>query len=155
MKLKILLVGALFMLPVTAFANDTPKIDTEAGTFVEQRARVESDLADGKTYAEISAQDRSAVVRALDEIETALGERPVSELRGSELTKVMNAQALINNKLTQAGEDSRVICRREASVGTRLARSQCLTVAQRRRAREDAQEVLSQNRNMIEDFRGQ
>lgn len=154
MTLKAMFAGVLLALPLCVLAQGNTMVDAKAGSFTEQRAKVEADLADGETYAEISAADRAAVIEALDTIEDTLRGRPASELNGSPLTEVMNAQALINNKLTQAGEDSRVVCKREASVGTRLARSQCLTVAQRRRGREESQDYLRQNRNQLEDFRG-
>lgn len=148
---KMMVLGAL-LLPIAAVAQGTVRVDTEAGTFAEQRAQVMADLADGETYAEISPEDRAAVVGALDAIEAALRGRPASELHGSAKNEVMDAQALVNNKLTQAGEDSRMVCKRESQAGTRLTRSQCLTVAQRRRAREEAQEMMGRNRSRAEDF---
>jgi hypothetical protein len=146
--------AAMAALSAPAIAQGNDHVDTETGSFAEQRAKVEADLADGETYSEISMEDRSAVVRELDRIEALLRGRPVSELHGAEKNEVMNAQALINNKLTRAGEDSRMVCKREAKAGTRLVRSQCLTVAQRRRARESAQDMLDRTRPQVEDFNG-
>src|SRR5690606_25965985 len=120
-----------------------PQVDVGAGEFEEQRGQVYTDLADGETYSEISAEDRVAVVKALDTMESLLGGRPVNALTEAEKVELMNAQSLVNTKLTAASEDSRLVCRREMAVGSRLQRSQCMTVAQRRRQREASQEAIN------------
>lgn len=144
--LKKFLIGALvaFLVPGVALANkDRQQVDVSAGTFAEQRQKVDADLADGETYSEIAAAKRAEVVAALNRMETLLDGRPVSALREAEKVDLMNDQELINTHLTQAAEDSRLVCRREPAVGSRLQRSQCLTVAERRRKREDSQDALN------------
>lgn len=139
------MIGALVVLlmPGVALANKgKQQVDVSRGTFAEQRQKVDADLADGETYSEISAAKRVEVVAALDRIETLLGGRPVSALSEAEKVDLMNDQSLINTHLTQAAEDSRLVCRREAVVGSRLQRSQCLTVAERRRQREQSKDAL-------------
>ncbi|GGK07859.1 hypothetical protein [Luteimonas terricola] len=140
---RILLCAFLaLMLPGLALANQ-PRVDVGAGAFEEQRGQVQADLADGETYSEISQADRAAVIEALGKMESLLGGRPVSALTEAEKVQLMNAQSLVNTRLTAASEDSRLVCRREAAVGSRLQRSQCLTVAQRRRQREESQEAIN------------
>ena len=144
MMKKLLMAATLaLLLPGLALANK-PQVDVAAGTFAAQRTEVEADLADGETYAEISREDRAHVLAALDRMEELLGRRPVSALSDSEKVALMNEQAMINTTLTQAGEDSRLVCRREAAVGSRLQRSQCLTVAERRRKREQSQDAMGE-----------
>lgn len=143
--LKKFLIGALvaLLVPGVALASKgKQQVDVSSGTFAEQRQKVDADLADGETYSEITAAQRAEVVAALDRMEALLGGRQVSELTEAEKVELMNAQSLVNTHLTDAAEDSRLVCRREPVVGSRLQRSQCLTVAQRRRIREDSKEQL-------------
>lgn len=143
--LKNLLIGAVLVLLVPGLAHASKgrqELNVSSGSFAEQRQKVDAALADGETYVEISAADRAEVVSALDRMEDLLGGRPVSALSEAEKVALMNDQSLVNTRLTQAAEDSRLVCRREAAVGSRLQRSQCLTVAQRRRQREQSQDAL-------------
>ena len=55
---------------------------------------------------------------------------------------LLNDQALVNTVLTQAADDSRLICSREQKVGTRFKTTVCETVAQRRERNEAAQRAL-------------
>ncbi|MCR6662915.1 MAG: hypothetical protein NVV60_07130 [Luteimonas sp.] len=125
-----------------AVANNTPvTLGEGATTFLEQRNKVESELADGTTYVEISAQDRDKVRHALDRIQRHLDQSgSLDALRDEARVAVFNDQEVVNTILTQAREDSRVICRRESGTGTRLRKNDCATVAERRRAREAMQD---------------
>src|SRR3546814_12843539 len=55
---------------------------------------------------------------------------------------VFTDQELINNILTEAGENSRLVCKRVKRTGSHMSSNQCMTVAARDRAREHAQEQL-------------
>lgn len=145
----------LLLLPGVALASkDGPALNAEAGTFAAQRAEVQKNLADGETYAEISPADRASVIAVLDRMEALLSGRPVSALSEAEKVQLMNDQSQVNTILTQAGEDSRLVCRREQSAGSRLARSQCLTVAERRRQRENSQDAIDQFNRGLNSERG-
>ena len=54
-------------------------------------------------------------------------------------TDLFSDQQIVNTVLTQAREDSRLICRREKATGSNFAVTQCLTLAQRERMKNDAQ----------------
>ena len=136
-----------------AFAKDS-RVDVTSGvSFADQRDRIVADLAKGDAYAEISQEDRSTVLATLERMERTLDAGGVAATAATvtpqQRLELLNDQELVNNILTQAGEDSKMVCRREAPVGTRLAKSQCLTVAARRRQREEAQRNLdAQSRGM-------
>lgn len=153
MMYKMLIAIVFFLAAGLASAKDAPLVDAKDGvSFAEQRERVLEQLADGETYAEISLEDRNKVTTALDRMLATLdggGSATTTLLSADKRLQLLNDQELVNNILTQAGEDSRMVCRREAPVGTRMARSQCLTVAERRRRREEAQRNLdTQSRGM-------
>jgi hypothetical protein len=66
-------------------------------------------------------------------------------MSADQLAVVFNDQALINAILTQAGEDSRLVCTRERPVGSRRPITHCVTVAEKRRHREEVQNEMDKN----------
>lgn len=153
MRKGCLSVGFMLALAVgMAWATDA-RVDVDNGvSFADQREKILLQLADGETYAEISQQDRASVLEALGRMQQTLDAggiaATVATVTPQQRVQLLNDQELVNAILTRAGDDSRMVCRREAPVGSRLARTQCLTVAARRRAREEAQ------RNMDTQSRG-
>jgi hypothetical protein len=136
MRLKGMLAAAMVACVVSgplAAANKGAALDVRkpAG---EQLAEIRSQLGDGKTYSEISAEDRSKVQVALARMELVLnGKSGVDELNGDQKVAVFNDQELVNSLLTKARDDSRMVCRREKQVGSNMPTNQCQTVAERRR----------------------
>lgn len=121
-------------------SSDAVSVARDA-SFAEQRAKIEADLGDGTTYAEILPQNRDAVRQALDRMQAYLdGVDSVDALRDEARVAVFNDQEIVNTILTQAREDSRMVCRREVGTGTRMKKNDCATVAERRRAREAMQD---------------
>lgn len=112
-------------------------------SFMQQKERIERDLGDGETYAEISSQDRATVREALNRIAGKLDMAGgVESLTGQQKADVFNDQEKINTILTKASEDSRLVCRRERKVGSHREITECLTVAERRRNYENAQKTM-------------
>jgi hypothetical protein len=117
--------------------------DAGPSEFEAQMNSIQEALDDGGTYGEISATERREVLAALARIRTALGPSgDASQLTERQKLRVFNDQELINNILTSADEDSRLVCRREKKTGTHLASNQCLTVAERQRAADHARDTL-------------
>jgi len=141
---KTLLLTALLAAAFAAAAADTkPALDLDAADFAQQRGKIQAALGDGETYAEIKPADRQRVSVALDRIQTHLDAAgSVSALSQADRVEVFNDQELVNNVLTQAAADSRLVCRRETPVGSHRAVNRCATVAERRRQAEDAQNAL-------------
>ncbi len=148
---KVLLLSLLLSIPMVAHAKIESEARNGAGSqalnvespFHEQRQSILADLAAGEKYSEISQMEQRDVRNALDRIARqidAVGS--VAALSEDQRLKVYNDQELVNAILTRAGEDSRVVCKREKSVGTRLASTQCLTVAQRRKLRDEAHDHM-------------
>ena len=141
----------LVMVSGPASAETTrASVDVADGAFAEQRKAVEADLADGETYSEISSEDRATVSQALDRIAGLFQTYgSVERLSWEDKAQMFNDQEQINNILTKAGEDSRLVCKREKKVGSHRVTTQCSTVANRRRAMEDSQSVLRDNRRIV------
>ena len=147
-----LILGGLFLIasasPASAMMASAGKTGASdaldvSGSFAEQRQAIEKKMADGKTYSELDGKDRSMVKEALGRISDALesggGVAALSEMQKA---AVFNDQETINNILTKAGDDSRLICDRVAPVGSHRKVTTCLTVAERRRMRENTQDAM-------------
>lgn len=149
---KALLISLLLSMPLLANAKiasdvvrnaDEVQILDVKSPFQEQRARILEDLAAGKKYSEISSREQRDVRDALDRIARQIDSLDsINALSEEQRLRVFNDQELINTILTRASDDSRVVCQREKSVSTRIASAQCLTVAQRRKLREEAQDQM-------------
>lgn len=147
---KLILAGLLLaanVSPVNAMMNSNSaglKEPLDVKTpFDLQRQTIEEKLADGKTYTEISTNDRSLVREALSRISNTLHEEgDIDSLSDAQKASVFNDQELINTILTKASQDSRVVCEMVTQVGSHRKVSVCKTVAERRRIREDAQDNL-------------
>lgn len=118
-------------------------LDLEKNAFTQQRAQILKQLADGETYSEISAENRAKVRDALNRIDGQLQMAGgVESLSAQQKVEVFNDQELINTLLRKASEDSRLVCTREQKVGSHRVTTQCMTVAARNRARDDAQNAM-------------
>jgi len=142
--LKVVAFAALVSMSSLAWAGDAEQqLALAEGGFAEQRAQIEADLADGKTYAEIDAGDRSEVRASLERIGQQLdGVASIDDLTEEQKTRVFNDQEVINTILTQAAADSRLICERVTRTGSNRRTTTCLTVAERERRRTQSQDDL-------------
>jgi hypothetical protein len=137
---------------VVGATTENTQLALADGGFAQQKARIEAELADGKTYAEISAQDqatvRESLARIADTLETA---GSMEALSGADKVEVFNDQEVVNTILTQAAYDSRQVCERIESTGSHRKTTVCTTVAERNRRRELDQSRLrtSQGRTPV------
>lgn len=107
----------------------------------KQLHTINAQMNDGETYAEISPENRGRVREALGRITGALekaGGRPLSPEAENQ---AFNDQEIVNTLLTSAKEDSRVVCERERQMGSNRVTSKCMTVAERRRLREQGEKA--------------
>lgn len=112
--------------------------------FPEQRGNLIEAL-NTKVYAELSDEAKREVLQALDRMQKRLeGIDSVSQLSKTDKIEVFNDQELINTLLTSAAADSRLICRREKTLGSNMRGNSCLTVAERRRRQQESQDQVRQ-----------
>lgn len=153
MKTRTLIVLLCSLLPVVttvAFANEAQGgVVDIAAPFALQAQRIRNDLA-GDAYSELGKEDRRSVDAALTRMGATLVEGvDINRLSEAEKVQLFNDQELVNTLLTRARADSRVVCKREKTVGSHRAVSQCLTVAERRRLREESSELLQANQRAL------
>ncbi|MAL03841.1 MAG: hypothetical protein CL625_06165 [Arenimonas sp.] len=147
---KTLIAFLLAVTPAFAFAAQESQLALTEGDFAEQRAEIEQDLADGKTYVEIDAKSRAEVREALDRISRELeGVDSVAELAEPAKVTVFNDQERINTILTQARNDSRLVCDHSRPTGSHRKVTRCQTVAERRRTMEESRDRLHRQQKSI------
>lgn len=111
--------------------------------FASQRAAIERDLAEGEKYAELAADDLARVRASLDRMQRLIeAAGAVATMAPDDRVELFNEQETVNQVLTSAAEDSRLVCQRERPTGSMRAVSHCMTVAERRRAREAARDTV-------------
>lgn len=143
--LPLLLVSLLFAGDLHAAKSDGHKsVSFSPDRFAEQREAVIEDMS-ADTYRELSDSNREEVLKALARMADKLeGISHFNQLDKRDQTALFNDQELINNLLTEAAADSRLICKREKFVGSNRTTNVCVTVAERRRLTEVAQEQMRQ-----------
>ncbi len=155
---KLVLLIALVLSPtfaVAKIASQGSAFSPEKGldvsqSFEAQRNAIIKALGDGKTYSEISPDDRQRVTTSLDRIAGLLGGvQDVDQLAVEARVEVFNEQELVNTLLTEAREDSRLVCTREKKVGSHRTTTMCRTVAERRRDMEQSQGALRTNMRVV------
>lgn len=150
---KTIVVGLLLVIASPADATIDSQGNSPTGAlnvhspFEGQRQQIIRDLDGGEKYSEISKQDAEKVKGALGRMAQQLAsvDGGVSGLSADQLAGVFNDQELVNAILTRAGEDSRLVCTRERPVGSRRPITHCMTVAEKRRHREEVQGEMDKN----------
>lgn len=145
------ILAALMALAFVAAADAAPRDKSQKAQaldlnkpLAEQVELIQKQLDDGETYAEIAAADRASVKESLAKLAAIVNETGGS-LNPQQKTQLLNEQNTINQILSQAAADSRLVCRREAQIGSLRTTTQCKTVAERRRDAQEAQETMRRN----------
>jgi hypothetical protein len=121
----------------------TPPPTVPLGQFMqESQAEIQADLRRGE-YQEITKDAEAEVLEALQRmVALTAGARTIHDLTAEGRAQLLTEQELVNTRLTQAAEDSRLVCLREQTVGTHFRKTNCMTVAERRQLREEAKSNL-------------
>ena len=146
-----LVILAIVVSPSALAAGQAAGVELDiSASFAEQHEKIRAELADGETYTEITPRQREDVQTALRRIEATLGKAAsVTELTAQERADLLNDQEVVNTILTVAREDSRLVCKREKKVGSHRATTQCFTVAERRKTREQSQGELQRGQRTM------
>ena len=124
-------------------ATDNKSDDMTASDFSSQKAAFVQQLDDGKTYVEITPENRKQVVSLLDRMDATLQHAgSVKQLTDEDRVAFFNEQEQVNTILTKAADDSRVTCSRETPTGSHKFITKCRTMAERRRDRNAAENLL-------------
>jgi hypothetical protein len=130
---------------LAARAQASAEAITDARAFVlEVEQAVE--MAGKGEYGRLKRGTMARIERARDTIRTLLdGHAHALELTPAERIELFNAQELITSSLNH-DDKRRMVCKREPTIGSRVATTECLTVEERERraavARNSAQKVM-------------
>lgn len=137
---------SLLAMPAFASLQAADPIATDgfsAEAFSTQRDAILADLERGERYAEIKNVDRETVLSLLARMEAIIAAAPtVDALDDGQRVELFNAQERVNTLLTQAADDSRMLCEQRSRMGSHRRVTNCETVAQRRARREEDQNSL-------------
>ncbi|HEU0153362.1 MAG TPA: hypothetical protein VFQ84_08465 [Arenimonas sp.] len=115
---------------------------TTHADFQAQRAAIDEALAEPEQYSEMSRSSRSSLQASLDAIAARLeASGSLAAMSDAERDALAADAEDVNEMLETARHDSRIVCTREATMGSNRTRRVCLTVAQRRRQSEGAQRL--------------
>lgn len=131
--------------PLLAANVSTPQaldLDT-VEDFTVYRAAISEQLQHSDTYVEITPDNRSRALTLMAEMEAIIGRSgSIAAMPPIPRVDVFNRQEELNQILSNAAEDSRVICRRERPTGSKMPVNNCLTLAERRKTREGGKQYL-------------
>ncbi len=137
---------SLLALPAFAATQAPDPIAAEgfsAEAFTTQRDAIVADLEAGERYSEIKNVDRETVLSLLARMQGIIDAAPtVDALDEAQRVELFNAQERVNTLLTQAADDSRLLCEQRSRMGSHRRTTNCETVAQRRARREEDQNSL-------------
>lgn len=141
---------------VNARANASVAKVSDASEFISEIERAVL-MARRGDYGSLKRGDMDKIIAAKKELETLLeGHKSAQELNEEERVRFLNAHELIVATL-RSDDKRRKICKREAGTGSRLAKVECLTVAQRearaRQAQREAKEFQRANCRPGAEFR--
>ncbi len=126
MSMKYAIALAVFIALASAARADKFDMHFNMGKtdFDAVRSRMLGQL-DSDRYAEITPEDKAAVIGALDRI----GRRLANPSKGDpDFLGIFNDQELINQIMAHAKAESRMYCEREQPVGTHITRVTCMTM---------------------------
>lgn len=126
--------------PGAARSDAQAESSTEASQYL---ATVDHTLALARKgeYGRLERGSEEKLKAARDRIADLLeGHASASELRPDDLIALQNAEAAIKSIIDNQDKD-RMVCAREAGLGTRITRTECLTVGEREARGRGAMEV--------------
>ncbi len=132
--------GLVFCIGVTLAATAQAKPDKDAEVKLDANLPVAAQVSaiekaiDSEDYSEIAREDKTNLQQALGRIQTRLGDQErVDQLDPQGRAEILKDQDVVNTILARAWSDSRMVCSRERTVGSNMAKRVCTTAAQRRR----------------------
>ena len=126
---KSLFAFAILLAVASAASAGQPnmQVSMSKADFEAARAHLVAQL-DTDRFSEINANDKTAVIAALDRIAGHLSKSP-DQMSDQDRVDIFNDQELINEITTHAVTNSRLYCEREAPTGSHLVHVICLSMA--------------------------
>ncbi|MBB5208948.1 hypothetical protein [Chiayiivirga flava] len=114
-----------------------------------QREAVVAAFEPGERFAELDEAGRGSVLASFERMQALLGGRDIGQLTAEEKVALFNEQSDLNGVLTDAEADSRITCKRNRTVNSRISNTECHTVAEWDRRRERARKLMDMNKRSV------
>lgn len=142
--MRFVLFAALALSSFAAWADGAERKPLEIAAITSQQKQIQDDiLAERGRYKDLPAATRvellsrqAAMMRLLE------GKTSASQLSADEQVQVFNTLEWMEVTINKEGEDERLICRREKTLGSTRTTRICRTAAQEREAKERARDEL-------------
>jgi hypothetical protein len=144
MRLSVLFLAACLCASSAAFAIGKLQLDVSKNNFPSQQSSILKALNGDDDYSEITRDDKKLVINSLSEIAARLPDQTrIEQLSESDRKLVVSNQQKINDALSRAAKDSRLICTKEHVLGSNLSKRVCRTFAAQKRSREKLQDNMA------------
>lgn len=118
----------------SVLAAEAIQVDLTQSSFGIQQQLILKTINNDSKYSEMTPADRATIEAALFEIsETLEGGKNVASLDPQSKQKVDLHQDEVNRLLAKAFRDSRLVCTKEAPIGSNMLKRVCKTAAARAR----------------------
>ncbi len=142
-----LILGALLLAfagSAVSKSSEVIQLDVTKDGFSNQQISILRAINTDVDYSEISATDRALVNKSLSAIAEMLSNgKNWAAVSGEDQQKIMTTQKVINGALVQAQKDSRMICKREMVLGSKLDKKICRTAASLKRESDNIRDVTA------------
>ncbi len=141
--LRVIAAALMFALAGTALARemDLPMAASKA-EFETVKVQLTFALVTDR-YSSIKAEDKEAVLRALDRIDSCCRKSAADQMSDQDRVESFNDQEIINTIITHAAIDSRLICERNSTTGSHLVHLTCMTLAMRNERERTGYDAMS------------
>ena len=130
---SVIFATALFLSPA-AFAVDALQLDVMSKPFNPQKDAVLNAVNTNAKYSEISQADRANIESSLVGISDVLaGGKNMASLDAPSRENIQSYQDSVNKLLVKAFRDSKLVCTKEAALGSNMLKRLCKTSAARKR----------------------
>lgn len=124
-------------------SSDVIQLDVTKGSFPAQQDSILKAINTDVDYSEISASDRVLVNQSLTGIADLLKDgKNFASVPGDTQQQILTTQKVVNGALVQAKKDSRMICKREMVLGSKLDKKVCRTAASLKRENDNIREAV-------------
>ena len=130
---SVIFASALLLSPVV-FADDALQLDVISKPFSPQKDAVLNAVNTNAKYSEITQADRANIESSLLGISDMLaGGKNIASLDAPSRENIQGNQDTVNKLLVKAFRDSKLVCTKEAAIGSNMMKRVCKTAAARSR----------------------
>ena len=130
---SVIFATALLLSPV-ALADDALQLDVMSKPFSPQKDAVLNAVNTNAKYSEITQADRANIESSLLGISDMLaGGKNMASLDAPSRENIQSYQDSVNKLLVKAFRDSKLVCTKEAAIGSNMLKRLCKTAAARKR----------------------